>query len=172
MPFYLKHLNVAPEVAAFRSALIVVCRFCPAASVALKHDQPYLRLFRNFINTACYEEYINDVKAGLEQEGLRTGVFKGNMLRSPFNFIICMWSSWQRRQLSQRAHDYEAVVVLGCEAAYETVCDILKSTHCRVFRGMESEGVFSVTPKYHWPASITLSLERVTPMRYQKESGS
>ena len=34
MPFYLKEVDVIPEVAKFQSVLIVPCRFCPAASLA------------------------------------------------------------------------------------------------------------------------------------------
>ena len=35
MPFYLREVDVIPEVSKFRSALIVLCRFCPAASFSL-----------------------------------------------------------------------------------------------------------------------------------------
>ena len=36
MPMYLKDVDVVPEVAKFQSALIVLCRFCPAASLAMR----------------------------------------------------------------------------------------------------------------------------------------
>jgi len=164
MPFYLKELDVVPEIKKLESALIVVCRFCPAASLALRKDQPYFEFFRNFMNTECFEEYIKEMRARLEEEGLITGVFRGNMLRSPFNFIVCMWNSWQRKKFVEQASRYEAVIVLGCEAACENVSDLLKDTDCRVFPGMETEGVFTILPKYHWPDNVSLELINVTPM--------
>jgi len=40
MPIYLKDVDVVPEVSKFQSALIVLCRFCPAASLAMRKDKP------------------------------------------------------------------------------------------------------------------------------------
>ena len=168
MPFYLKDVDVVPEVAKFQSALIVICRFCPAASLAVRKDQPYIEFFRRFIKTESYEQHINDMQSRLEKEGLKTSVFKGNLLPSPFNFIICMWTSGQREKLLKHAHQYEAVVVMGCEGAYESVCNIIKSTDCQVFQGMESEGVMDAIPKFNWPFNISLELNSVTPMLYKE----
>jgi hypothetical protein len=47
MPIYLKDVDVVPEVAKFKSALIILCRFCPAASLAVRNDKP-LYVFRGF----------------------------------------------------------------------------------------------------------------------------
>jgi hypothetical protein len=165
MPIYLKEVDVASEVAKFQSALIVLCRLCPAASLALKNDRPYIEFFRRFLKTESYEQHIKDMRTRLENEGLTTALFKGNLL----NFMICMWTSGQRKKLLERALQYEAAVVMGCEGAYENVCDIVKSTDCRVFPGMESEGVLSATPKFRLPFTISLELFSVTPMRYQKK---
>lgn len=164
MPFYLKELDVVPKAKTFKSTMIVICRFCPAASLALRKDRPYFKLFRHFINTASFEEYVSDIKTSLKKEGVKTGVLRGNMLRSPFNFIICMWNSWQRKKFVEQARQYESVIVLGCEAAYENVCDLLKDTDCQILLGMETEGVFSVTPKYEWPDTINIELLSVMPM--------
>jgi len=165
MPFYLKEVDIVPEVTKFQSALIVLCRFCPAASLALRNDQPYIEFFRRFLKTESYEQHINNMQSRLEKEGLKTSVFKGNLL----NFLICMWTSGQREKLLEQANKYEAVVVMGCEAAYESVCDIIKSTDCQIFHGMESEGVMSAIPKFHWPFNISLELFSVTPILYQKK---
>jgi len=165
MPLYLKEVDVVPEVAKFQSALIVPCRFCPALSLALRKDQPYIEFFRRFLKTEPYEQHINDIQSRLEKEGLRTSVFKSNLL----NFIICMWTSRRREKLLEQAHQYEALVVMGCEGAYENVCDIVKSTDCQVFLGMESEGVLSAVSKFHWPFNISLELSNVTPMLYDKK---
>ena len=166
MPIYLKEVDVIPDVAKFQSALIVVCRFCPAASLAMRKDKPYIELFRRFLNTEPYEQLISKMQFRLEQEGLKTNVFKGNLLPMPLNFIICFWTSGQREKLLKHAQQYEAIVVMGCEAAYESVCDVLKSTDCQIFLGMESEGVFEAKPKFRLPLNISLELSNVLPVLY------
>jgi hypothetical protein len=166
MPMYLKEVDVVPEVAKFQSALIVLCRFCPAASLAMRNDKPYIELFRRFLNTESYEQLINNTQSRLEKEGLKTNVFKGSLFPMPLNFITCFWTSGQREKLLKHAHQYEAIIVMGCEAAYESVCDILKSTDCQIFLGMESEGVFEAIPKFRLPFNISLELSNVMPVRF------
>jgi len=163
MPTYLKEVEVVPEVAKFQSALIVLCRFCPAASLAIRNDKPYIEFFRRLLKTEPYEELIDKMQSRLKKEGLKTGVFKGNLL----NYLICMWTSGQRKKLINNASQFEAVVVMGCENAYESVQDILKSTDCKVFHGMESEGLMNAIPKVHLPFNISLEKFKVTPMIYQ-----
>ena len=163
MPIYLKEVDVVAEVAKFQSALIVLCRFCPAASLAVRNDKPYIEFFRRLLKTEPYEELIDKMQSRLEKEGLKTGVFKGNLL----NYLICMWTSRQRKKLINNASQFEAVVVMGCESAYESVQKILKSTDCQVFLGMESEGVLNAIPKVHLPFNISLEKFNVTPMIYQ-----
>ena len=166
MPIYLKDVDVVPEVAKFKSALIVLCRFCPAASLAMRKDKPYIEFFRRFLKTEPYEQLINNMKSRLEKEGLKTNVFKGNLFPMPLNFIICFWTSIQREKLLKHAQQYEAIVVMGCEAAYQNVCDILKSTDCKIFLGMESEGIFEAIPKFRFPLNISLELSNVMPVLY------
>ena len=166
MPIYLKDVDVVPEVAKFQSALIVLCRFCPAASLAMRTDKPYIELFRGFLKTESYEQLINNMQSRLEEEGLKTDVFKGSLLPMPLNFIICFWNSGQRGKLLKQARQYEAIVVMGCEAAYQSVCEILKSTDCHLVPGMESEGVFEAIPKFRLPFNISLELSNVIPVRY------
>ena len=163
MPIYLKDVDVVAEVANFQSALIVVCRFCPAASLAVRNDKPYLEIFRRLLKTEPYEELIDNMQLRLKKEGLKTGVFKGNLL----NYLICLWTIGGRRKFSKYASQFEAVVVMGCESAYESVQKILKSTDCQVFLGMESEGVLNAIPKVHLPFNISLEKFNVTPMIYQ-----
>ena len=160
MPLYLKEMDVVPEVAKFQSVLIVPCRFCPALSFALRTGQSYIEFFRRFLRTEPYEQYICNLRSRLEEEGVKTSVYRSNL----FNFIICMWTAKRREKLLERARRYDAVVVLGCEGAYENVSDIVKSADCRVFPGMESEGVLSAVTKFHWPFNISLESSRVTPM--------
>lgn len=160
MTLYLEPVEVALEVSRFRSALIVVCRFCPATSLSLQTGRPYMELFRRFVNTECYEEYIDDLRQRLKAVGVSTGVFRGNLL----NFIICMWTEGQREKLLERARGYESVVVLGCDVAFDAVSEILESTPCRVFHGMRCAGVLDAKPHLHLPGTISLEMVRVTPV--------
>jgi len=166
MPIYLKDVDVVPEVAKFQSAMIVLCRFCPAASLAMRKDKPYIEFFRRFLKTEPYEQLINNMQSRLVKEGLKTHVFKGNLFPMPLNFIICFWTLGQREKLLKHAQQYEAIVVMGCEAAYQNVCDILKSTDCKIFLGMESEGIFEAIPKFRFPLNISLELSNVMPVLY------
>ena len=165
MPTYLKEVEVVPEVAKFKSALIVLCRFCPAASLAVRNDKPYIEFFRRLLKTEPYEELIDNMQSRLKKEGLKIGVFKGNLL----NYMICLWTSGGRKKLIKHASQFEAVVVMGCESAYESVQEILKSTNCQVFQGMESEGVLNAIPKVHLPFNLSLEKFKVTPMIYQEK---
>lgn len=170
MPCYLKGVDVVPEVAKFKSALIVLCRFCPAISLAIRNNKPYIEFFRRLLKTEPYEELIDDMQSRLKKEGLKTSVFKGNLL----NYLICMWTSGGRKKLIKHAGQFEAVVVMGCDSAYESVQEILKSTNCQVFHGMESEGLLNAIPKVHLPLNISLEKFKVTPIIYhgkQSEKG-
>jgi hypothetical protein len=165
MPIYLKDLDVVPEVAKFQSALIVVCRFCPAASLAVRNDKPFIEFFRRLLNTEPYEKLIENMQARLKKEGLKTSIFKGNLL----NYLICLWTSGGRKKFIKHASQFEAVIVMGCESAYESLQEILKSTNCQVFKGMESEGVLNAIPKVHPPFNISLEKFNVTPVVYHGE---
>jgi hypothetical protein len=172
MPIYLKDVDVVPEVAKFKSALIVLCRFCPAASLAVRNDKPYIEFFRRLLKTEPYEELVDNMQSRLKKEGLKTSVFKGNLL----NYLICLWTSGWRKKLIKRAGQFETVVVMGCESAYESVQEILQWTNCQVFQGMESEGVLNAIPKVHLPFKISFEKFKVTPMIYpgkqsEKEAG-
>ena len=103
------------------------------------------------------------MQSRLQNEGLKTAVFKGNLL----NYLICLWTSGWRKKLIKRAGQFEAVVVMGCESAYESIQEILQSTNCQVFHGMESEGVLNAIPKVHLPLNISFEKFKVTPMIYQ-----
>ncbi|MBW2429366.1 MAG: hypothetical protein JRF56_10430 [Deltaproteobacteria bacterium] len=165
MPIYLKDVDVVPEVAKFKSALIVVCRFCPAASLAVRNDKPFMEFFRRLLKTEPYEELIDNMQSRLKKEGLKTSVFKGNLL----NYLICLWTSGWRKKLIKRAGQFDAAVVMGCESAYESVQEILQWTNCQVFQGMESEGVLNAIPKVHLPFNISFEKFKVTPMIYQEK---
>lgn len=160
MPFYLDAPDIVQEVVKYKSVLIVPCRFCPAASMAVRNNEPYLEIFRRVLKTDPYERLIKTMKSDFEKRGLRTGIFKSRLLHQ---FVLCMWTTRRRRKLRERAGQFEAVVVMGCEAAVQTVRNTLDSTTCQVIQGMNSEGIMSVQPRLAMPCNLSLELEGVTP---------
>ena len=159
MPFYLKETDILPQVAGLQSVLIVPCRFCPAASMAVRRNQPYIEVFRRFLRTEAYESFIQDLKRRLTDEGIRAVVFDSKL---PHHLVTCMWTSGRRRALAKRAAEFEGVVVLGCDATAETVLDSIGSTDCRVIQGMEIEGIMNVFPVVTFPFNISLVMQGIT----------
>jgi hypothetical protein len=161
MPFYLKEANIASLVAGLQSILIVPCGFCPAASLAVKENRPYLKLFRRFLRTESYESFIQALRSRLEQKGIKTAMFD---IKLPHHYVACMWTSGRRKELGRRAAEFGGVVVLGCQATVEIVRDSIGSTDCRVIEGMESEGIMNVVPKVSFPFNISLEVQGITPV--------
>jgi hypothetical protein len=159
MPFYLKDRDISSDIAMVHSVLIVPCRFCPAASLAVREGNPYMELFRRFLRTPSYESYIQVLKSRLESEGIRTGVFDSKL---PHQFVLCMWTSGRRKDLARYAVEYDALIVLGCDAAVETARSCMKSNGCRVIPGMEAEGIMNVIPTLQFPLNIWLEVSNVT----------
>ena len=160
MPFYLEAKDVVPEAVRFKSVLIVPCRFCPAASMAVRNTEPYIEFPRRSLKTASYEKLIDSLTRSLEERGIETSVFKS---WSVHQFVLCMWTSRRREALLERAKKHEALVVLGCEAAVETVRHSVASAGCEVIQGMNAEGIMSIQPRFSLPCTIRLELESVTP---------
>lgn len=161
MPFYLKELDILPRVAGLQSVLIVPCRFCPAASLAVKEKKPYIELFRHFLSTPAYESFIQTQKRRLTDAGIKTAVFDSKL---PYYFVTCMWTSGRRKKLAKRAAEFEGAVVLGCDAAVETVHNSIKSTTCRVIQGMDNEGIMNVLPTVNFPFNISLEVQGITSL--------
>jgi len=159
MPFIFKRYRDISDYYQFKSVLIIPCRFCPAASSAVKNDEPYLELFRRFMKTDSYERYIKSLKSGLEKKGIKTDVFRSKLIHQ---FVLCMWTSRRRKKLGKYAKKYDAIIVLGCEAAEQTVRDSVGTSSCRVVRGLDSEGVMSIQPRFSLTGNISLELESIT----------
>jgi hypothetical protein len=165
MPFHFKQIDDISEFAQFKSVLIIPCRFCPAASASISNNEPYFEFFRKFLKTDSYERYIKSLKSKFEAKGIKTDIFKSKIIHQ---FVLCMWTEKRRQKLLKRAKNYEALIVLGCEAAVNTVSDAVKSASCKVFQGLETEGVMSIQPRLHLPANISLELQSLTPLALQK----
>ncbi len=161
MPFYLKTRDLSSDLSAIRSVLIVPCRFCPAASLAVSEGKPYVDLLRGFLRTPAYERYIRELRAQLARSGIKADVFDS---AAPHQFVMCMWSAGRRRSLAKRAASYDGLLVLGCNAAAETARQCVASTACQVLSGMDVQGIMNVIPRFRFPFTIWLDVSAVTRM--------
>jgi hypothetical protein len=152
MPVHLEPLDVAAELAPFRAVLLVACPVCPPVSLALQEDARLIEFFRHGIRTEAFEDYVRTLRAGLEQAGKRTGVFR---IHTPLP-MVCLWTEGQRRRLRRRARGYDAVLVLGCDSATRTVKDSLADTARPVFQSMRMTGLSNATAEFRWPLNIEL----------------
>ena len=163
MPFILKAIDDTTAYEQYESVLIIPCRFCPAASAAVKNHEPYFEVFRRFLKTGAYESFIRRLKLELEHKGVRVGVFRSRWIHQ---FVLCMWTSRRRAALRRQALKYDALVVLGCEAAVQTVRDAVNPAPCEILQGVETEGIMSVQPRLGLPCNLTLELESVSKYEY------
>jgi hypothetical protein len=161
MPLQLNDLDVVPEVAGLSSALIVPCNMCPAVTVAVKEQKPFMKLFRSILKSAPFQQHIKALQSRLSENGVKTKVFKSNLYHQWF---LCMWPSGRRKKLQKYAKRYEAVIVLGCESATETVSELINSTDCKVIQGMEVAGFMNAKPRFHLPCNISFEDCKVVPM--------
>ena len=114
MPFHLKPIDNISEFTRFKSVLIIPCRFCPAASSSINNNEPYFEFFRKFLKTDSYERDIKKLKSQFEIEGIKAEVFESKLIHQ---LVLCMWTEKRRKKLLILAKEYEALIVLGCEAA-------------------------------------------------------
>lgn len=167
MPFYLEETDVVQQVSNFRSVLIVPCRFCPAASLAVRNHESYIDFPRRGLETASYERLIKTMRRSLEHRGVKADVFKSKLLHQ---FVLCMWTSRRRKSLMELAKGYDALVVMGCEGAVQTVREAVKSTTCHVIAGMKNKGLMSIRPRFSLPCNIQLELENLCPLLLEQPS--
>lgn len=167
MPFLLNDRDLAGDLAGVHSALIVPCRFCPAASLAVRTKTAYVKLFRSFLRTPSYERHVRTLKSRLELQGIRTAVFDSKL---PHHFVMCMWPSSRRKELTRRATEHDAMIVLGCDAAVETARSCAGG--CHVVPGMAVEGVMNVLPRARFPFDLYLEVQSVARVLQPETSPS
>ena len=76
MPIHVNDLDVVSEVAGLSCAMIVPCNMCPAATVAVRENKPFMQLFRSFLKSAPFEHYIKTLQSRLRDNGVKTKVFR------------------------------------------------------------------------------------------------
>ena len=166
MPVHFNDLDVVPEVAGLSSALIVPCNLCPAATVAVRERKPFMKLFRSFLKSVPFEQYVRALQSRLRENGVNTKVFKSILYHQWF---LCMWTSGKRKKLQKYARQYEAVIVLGCDSATETVRDAVKSTDCKVIEGMKVAGIMNAKLTFSFPGNISFEDCKIVPISQQKK---
>lgn len=164
MPIFLEPRDVIDDVKDFRSILIVSCPICPPMSLAMQKKRPFINLFKHGLKTGAFEEYVRSIREPLEQLGIRTDVYT---TRAP-SPLMCLWTEGQRRRLVQRAKDHEAVLVLGCNSATNTVKDTLKDTDCQVFQAMRMRAIVNAKMKFRFPMKVELDMQ---PPRRKHDRG-
>ena len=166
MPIHLNDLDVVSEVTGLSSALIVPCNMCPAVTVAAREERPFIRFFRSFLKSAPFEQHIRALQSRLREKDVNTQVFKSSL---PHQWFLCMWTSGQRDKLKKHAKQYEAVIVMGCDSATETVRDLVKSTDSKVIEGMEVAGFTNAKLRFHLPCNVSFEDCKIIPIFRQKK---
>ena len=164
MPIHFHDIDLTQEISGLKSALIVPCIMCPAVTVSIREQKPIMRFFRNPFKSAPFEQYLETLQAQLREHGVRSDVFNSRLYQ---HWFLCMWSAGRRRKLQARAKNYEAVIILGCDSATETVRDAVKSTDCKVIEGMKVSGIMNATLRFHLPCNVSFENCRTIPITLQ-----
>ena len=154
MPIYLEPRDVTADLEKFGSVLIVACPICPPMSLAMQKKKPFIDFFKHGLKTKAFEDYIKSIRVPLEERGVRTDVYT-TRIPSP---LMCLWTEGQRKRLFQNAKDYDAVLVLGCKSAINTVEEVLKDTNCQVLPAMRMKAIANATTRFRFPLRIDLDM--------------
>jgi hypothetical protein len=165
MPIYLNDLDVVSKVAGLSSALIVPCNMCPAVTVSVKEKKPFIQFFRSFLKSVSFEQHIRNLQSQLKEKGVTTKVFKNPI---PHQWFLCMWTLGRRRKLEKIAKKYEAVIVLGCDSANETVRESVNSADCKVIEGMGVAGIMNAKMSFHFLFNVSFEDCKISPISQQR----
>ena len=169
MPIHFRDLDILPQVSGAASVLIVPCQMCPAVTVAVREGKPFIQLFKNFLKSIPFELYIENLRSDFTREGIHTDVFQSPF---PHQWFLCMWPPGQCRRLKALAEPYDAVVVLGCDSATETVRALIGSDRRKIVQGMAVTGIMNARMKFQFPFDIRFEDCRIIPIPQDKEQVS
>jgi hypothetical protein len=93
-------------------------------------------------------------------------VFKSSI---PNQWFLCMWTAGRRQKLREYAKDFDAVIVLGCDSATETVRDAVKATDTKVIEGMEVVGFMNARMRFSLPCDVSFADCKMVPMSQLKK---
>ena len=161
MPLQFIDRDITSELSRLNSVLIVPCNMCPAITIAVRKEKPFLQIFKHFLKSAPFEDYLNSLQSQLRNFGLVTNIFRSN----PYHqWFMCMWTSKKRKKLEGTAKQYDAVLVLGCESAVDSVREAVKSSECKVIEGMELTGIMNAQLSFHLPGDISFKNCKIVPI--------
>ncbi len=135
-------------------------------TVAVREEKPFIQLFRSFLKSAPFERHIRALQSRLGEQGVETSVFKSYL---PHQWFLCMWTARRGKKLEKCAKQYEAVIVLGCDSATETVRDSVTLTGCKVIEAMQLSGIMNAKLKFDFPCNISFEDCKVIPISQQKK---
>ncbi len=161
MPLHFNDLDVISEISGIRSALIVPCNMCPAITVAEREKKPFMQLFKSLVKSAPFENYLKELQDKLKTKGVKTKIFRSY---SYHQWFMCMWTSGRQKKLGKYAKQYEAVIVLGCDSATETVRNAIESNNCKVIKWMELVGIMNAKLKVQLPCNVSFTDCKVVPI--------
>lgn len=165
MPIHFDDLDVIPEVAGMNSVLIVPCNMCPAVTVAIREKRPFMRLYRSFLKSTPFEEYLMSLQRRLGNKGVGSEIFRSHLYHQWF---MCMWTAGRQLKLKEYAKQHDAVIVLGCDSATVTVRDSVESIGCKVIEGMRVTGIMNAKLTFQLPGDICFEDCKTIPIS-QKE---
>lgn len=169
MPIHFNDRDVFSEIKGLKSVLIVPCYMCPAVTVAVREKKPLIEFFRHFMKSAPFEKYLKALQARLEENGVKSKVFKSLIYHQWF---MCMWTSRRRKKLQKLAKQYDAILVLGCESATETVRDAVKSIDCKLIEGMEVAGIMNAQLSFQLPGNVSFANCKIVPMSEHRKNNA
>ncbi len=165
MPIHFEDLDVISQAAGLRSALIVPCYMCPATTMAIRENRPFFQFFSSFLKSLPFEEYLRDLQARLKEAGVKADVFDS---RLPHQWFLCMWTGARQKKLRKVSRNYEAVIVLGCDSATETVRDAVRPD-CQVIEGMAVTGIMNAKLRFHLPGNVSFGDCKIIPISDHRE---
>jgi hypothetical protein len=123
-----------------------------------------MRFLRSPVKSAPFEEYLEAMQSRLDEKGVRSKVFRSNIYHQWF---MCMWTERRRKKLARVAKDYDAVIVLGCDSAAETVREVMPPG-VKVIEGMETTGIMNGRMSFRLPDKLFFDGCKVVPISQQK----
>ena len=120
-----------------------------------------MQVFRSPFKSGPLERYIETMQSHLAEQGVRTDVFKSRLYHQWF---LCMWTGGRREKLQESARGHDAVIVLGCDSATETVRGAVEASGCKVIEGMKVSGIMNAQLSFHLPGDIGFESCRVIPI--------
>jgi hypothetical protein len=162
MPIHFSDVDVFSEIEGVNSALIVPCTMCPAATVAVREQKPFMQLFRSLFKSPPFDRYIKAMQSRLAKKGVRTEIFESRFYH---HWFMCMWTADRREKLRKRVGKFDAVIVLGCDSATETVREATQANGHKVIEGMKVSGIMNAQLKFELPGNVCFENCRIISIR-------